>query len=537
MQFPLPAEGLILERIEQLAGLCLLHVVFASPSACGSLCKTPSSRVHSVYWRSLDDAPCAGQRVRLRLRVRRFRCEGIGCPRRIFAESLPEVAAPFARRTSRCSAMLLPITIALGGEAAARLLPVLGLAASPCALLRLVLKAPEPECPTPRVLGVDDWALRRGHVYGTILVDLETRRIVDLLPDRPVETLVAWFKDHPGVEIVSRDRSGSYAQAISQGAPDALQVADRWHLLKNNLEAVERTLQGERAALLAAASDPETPAPQAAPCPAAPAPLCAPDNDNEPIPEHKPYACTAREQGIYEKVQRLGAQGLSVYKISKKTGFAKGTVRKYLEAKTCPHRATRRTKIAGFSAFDEHVRRRWQEGCYDAKQLHQELQALGFEGTARTVQRYVSGWRKTEEQGAKLALVPPKPAPPSPREARWWLILPEEKLSKEQASFVQRLVAASPRVRKAQALALEFRWMVVEQDGQALPAWLKEAEASGVPAFRSFAAGLKEDLDAVAALSLPWSQGQTEGQVNKLKLVKRQGYGRASVELRRRLVA
>jgi transposase len=493
------------------------------------------------------------------MRVRRFRCEGVGCPRLIFAETLPDVAPAYARRTSRCSTMLLSLALSLGGEAAARLLPVLGLAASPTTLLRLLTETPAPQFATPRVLGVDDWALRRGHVYGTILVDLETHKVIELLPDRTVETLAEWLRQHPGVEIVSRDRSGAYAQAIAEGAPDAIQIADRWHLLKNNLEALERALRREHPAMVAAASPPpvataENEAPASAS--AEPTPLSmdapandnespslsvdAPGNDNKPVTERKPYESTAREMGIYEKVQALGGKGLSVYQISKKTGFSKVTVRKYLEAKSCPHRATRRTKISGRSQFDQHLRQRWQQGCTDAKVLWQELQAMGYSGTLRTVQRHVADWRTVEDLGVGLAHAAPRPAaPPSAREARWWLLLPTEKLTTEQAAYVARLLEVSSEVQRAQKLAKEFRRLMCEHDEPALDPWLESAAGSGLPAFQSFAAGLREDLAAVrAALSLPWSQGQTEGQVNKLKLVKRQGYGRASVALlRRRLVA
>jgi transposase len=547
MRFPLPAEDLILVHVEQGQGLWRLHVRAASATARCPTCQTSCSRVHSVYGRTLDDAPCAGQRVQLRLLVRRFRCEGIGCPQRLFAERLPEVADPFARRTVRCLTMLLPIALALGGKAAARLLPALGLGASPSTLLRLVRQAPEPTTATPRVLGVDDWALRRGHVYGTILIDLETHRVVDLLPDRTAESLAAWLRQHPGVEIVSRDRSRIYAQGIAEGAPHAIQVADRWHLLKNNLEALERVLQGERVAMTAATHVPPSLPPAATACdgdlaPGVPLPLAdVVANDtalDAPSPQTPP---TAREQGIYEQVQDLGKKGLSVYKISKKTGFAKATVRKYLEAKACPRRAPRRTKLASRGSFDEHLRRRWQEGCFDAVTLHGELQARGFRGTVRTVQRKVAGWRMTDEQGARgrVAKSLPLAAPPSAREARWWLVLPPEKLSTEQGTFVARLLDGSPRVREAQALALEFRRLLVGHDPTALVPWVQRAEKSELAAYRSFAVGLREDLAAVqAALVLPWSQGQTEGQVTKLKLVKRQGYGRASVALlRKRLVA
>jgi transposase len=443
--------------------------------------------------------------------------------------------------------MLLPIALALGGEAAARLLPTLGLAASPSTLLRLIRKSPEPEMATPRVLGVDDWALRRGSVFGTILVDLEKHKVIDLLPDRTVESLAEWLRQHPGVEIVSRDRSGAYAQAITQGAPDAIQVADRWHLLKNNLETLERVLQREPHAMTEAASplptplpdqQADAPTPQESPRPAPAFEEGTTANDNEPTGDSKPREPTARAKRIYEQIQALAKEGLSVYQIHQQAGFAYETIYKYLGAKSCPVRARHRTKISAQGEFEQHLRRRWQEGCTNAKALWKELRAMGFTGSLSSVQRHVAGWPTAQALVLGQAALRP-PAPPSARQARWWLILPSERLTTEQAAYVARLIEVSPEVRKAQQLAVEFRRLICERDEPALDPWLRSAEESGLQAFRSFVTGLREDLAAVrAALVLPWSNGQTEGQVNKLKLVKRQGYGRANVPLlRKRLVA
>src|SRR5262245_37640519 len=213
------------------------------------LCATPARRIHSDYTRTLADLPWAQYRVCLQLRVRKWFCRNRRCCRRIFTERLPTIAAPWARRTLRLAQRLGALGVALGGKAGVRLGQAWDLAVSRNTLLRRLRRQPEPAAPTPRVLGVDDWALRKGHTYGTSLVDLERRQPVALLPERTAETVAQWLRAHPGVEVIARDRSTAYADGARQGAPTATQVADRFHLMQNLREALAQVFSMHSQAL------------------------------------------------------------------------------------------------------------------------------------------------------------------------------------------------------------------------------------------------------------------------------------------------
>lgn len=511
-------------------------------------CGAYSERVHSTYRRGLQDLPLQGVAVTLQVVVRRFRCGNGECSRQTFAETFAEIAPRRAQRTQRMAAAQTTVGLMLGGVAGARLLRVLGGPTSPSTLLRLTRRAPLPETPTPRVLGVDDWAIRRGHTYGTVLVDQERHRPVALLAGRESAPLAQWLQEHPGVEIITRDRAEAYAQGAAQGAPNAVQVADRWHLFKNASDALERVLQRHRAALVESADAVMAPAVEPAVAEAAPtAPSsteASPHANSTPGSSSLVAARQAARQALYDDVQRLHAEGFSIYAIGERLQVSRPTVRKYLRSPSCPKRAPRRTTIGTLSKMDTHLRARWAEGCHDAKVLWEELSAMGYRGSLRSVQRHIAPWGSERRSRRRRQRPSPAPRPPtakapSPRLARWWLILPSEKLSTDQRRFVDDLVSRSDAVRTARELVVEFGRLLRERDLRALHPWLEAARACPHSELRELAAGLRRDLSAVeAAVMVTWSNGQTEGQVNKLKVLKRQCYGRAKLDLlERRLLA
>ena len=495
-------------------------------------CGTWSEAVHSRYQRTIADLPWGGQAVRLHLRVRKFYCRQPACTRRVFTERLPHIVAPYARRTARLESVLRILAFALGGEPGARIVVRLGMTASPATLLRLTRRVTVSEQPTPRVLGVDDWAFRKGHRYGTILVDLEQHRVVEVLPTRNAEPLVAWLQAHPGVEVFSRDRAPAYAEAARKGAPQAVQVADRWHLIQNLVEALERCLLRFRPALKVAAGMSDSLV----------GPLPSPSEaDRVPWQQRAEAASQQRHASKVERYERMRAlrdAGFTVLDIAQMVGATRRTVYRYLALggppeRQRPHRSASRV----LAPYEPYLIQRWAEGCRNRSRLFREIRLLGYQHTARTVSLFL---KRLNEQPSAAATSPPRPRVtrvPSARHVACLLVRRKDRLPEDERSYLERLCDQEPTIALAYELAQEFADMARTRNGQAFDVWLASVAASGITDLQRFAHGLEEDREAVeAALALPWSNGQAEGQINKLKLLKRSMYGRANFDLLRQRV-
>ena len=493
-------------------------------------CRHRSTRIHSHYERVLRDVPCAGRAVILRLRARRFRCDVVRCPCRIFTERLPQLLAPRARRTLRAQEQLGSLGLALGGRPGARQATTLGLPVSARTLLRVLHRQPCPASGPVRILGVDDFAFRKGRRYGTILVDLESHRVVDLLPDRTAATVAAWLRQHPEVAVISRDRAGAYAEGARQGAPHALQIADRFHLVQNVTEALERYLARKHAALRQATQAQDSPAPAPPGTAAAPAvPTAVPSTRAE----HEQHDRRARRLGRYEDVRALYAQGYSQRAIADQLALSRDTVQRFLQAGHFPERQPRAPQPTHLAPFDGYVRARWDAGCHNATRLWQEIRQQGFAGSRVSVATHVQPWRQRPAGGhgtATTALAPAAAATVSaaPRHVCWLLRRPEEERTAEERAYLARLYHLCPHIALAQALVQEFVSLVHDGDVPGLYQWLHGVEVSAMPEFVAIARGIWRDRQAVeAALTEAWSNGQVEGQVNRLKMLKRTMYGRA----------
>ena len=507
------------------------------------LCHVQTPRIHSRYARTLADLPWGAYAGRLQLRVRKFFCDHPACPRQIFTERLPTVAAPWARQTRRLTQLLLAFGIALGGEAGARLVARLGLLPSPDTLLRLVPAAPAPEASNPQIIGVDEWAWRRGQRYGTILVNLEDHRVLDVLPERSAAAVAAWLAPHATITVVCRDRSALYAEGIRQGAPQAVQVVDRFHLVKNLREAVEAFLHNQRPALQAAAALTVQALTMVAGPVSTPRMYRGRHRCSQAGQQRQEAAQQQRHAAwvmTYEAIHTLHAQGTPVTTIAQQLGLSRPTVYAYLRRTRPPRPRSPQRSGQVLRPSMAYVIQRWREGCTDSMQLWRELRAQGYSHSARTVSRFITRLRRASEAGwAPETQTSPstRPQGPSARAVSFTWVCPEVKRAQDAQLYVDQLRQVDPAIAQAYTLSQAFLALVRERQGDALEAWIAKAAASGIEALARFAQGLQEDLAAVTAgLTLPWSNGPVEGQVNRLKLLKRQGYGRADIALLRQRV-
>lgn len=503
--FLLGLPQLAIDQIEITQKLITLSAhVEASEASC-PLCGCDSSRVHSRYRRTLQDLPCAGKILRLVVTVRRFLCRNADCARKIFAERVPDLTTSYARRTTRYTHMLSALGLALGGKAGAHLGAKLGMPASRMTILRVLHHMGSPPEVTPRILGVDEWAYRRGKSYGTILVDLERSVPVDLLADQSATTFAAWLRSHPGVQVISRDRAGEYARGARQGAPEAIQVADRYHLIRNLADVGERILAHHRKALkqvrLVSGSASHTPLVVRYLRP-----------DRQRAKQQKRQARLER----YEAVRQLYAGGMSMLQIAGSLQLNRKTVAQWVKADTFPEllRTAQRPSIS--TPYVPY------------------LQARYLAGERMTVERFLQGLRALEQQGLAIGAVTPTTVELTPRRAIGLMLRRQEDLTEEEAAALKQACQVHPQIQQTQMLLQEFVSMLRERRGADLDQWMAMAFHCGIAEWRPFVRKLRQDQAAVqAGLTLKWNNGPVEGHINRLKLLKRSMYGRAGFVLLR----
>jgi transposase len=489
-------------------------------------CGKRSARVHSRYTRTLADLPWQGIPVTVRLHVRRFFCDHKACSRTIFAERLPGVAAYYGRRTERLDGWFTHVSFALGGEAGSRLLKDLGVVVSGDTLLNHIRSSRLRAYRTPRVLSVDDFAFRRGTRYGTVLVDLERHALVDVLPDRSADGFARWLGEHPGVEVLSRDRGGEYAEAARRAAPHAVQVADRFHLLKNLRDVVSRVFK-QHAGVLDLVPTPTDHLQR----------LTNLRLDREASKER------TREQTreLFRSIHALSKKGIKNARIARTLGIHRHTVEKYLAFKTPPERRHFTKKVSALAPYEDYILGRWEQGCRNATRIWKEIAEQGYPGAYQNVVR-ITRYLKEQERLAKP--IPDRPPGISASHAAGILVKRSENRSEGEIRTLQRLKTVHRITERCCTLFEEFAEMLRdkeqrngEQARSRLEEWTERAKASGIAELKAFAVKLLQDSEAVvAAMTLPYSQGQTEGRVNKLKLVKRSMYGRGKFDLLRQRV-
>ena len=558
-----PAElQLHVDRIEMEENTINISVTSTNGRSICPHCQAISERVHSSYNRHPADLPLVGYTVRLDMAVHRFFCDNDCCEAKTFTERIPAFIQHYARRTDRLAIRQQSVAIEAGGAIGQRVLTILDMPVNSDTLIRFVRNAPEPDVATPRVIGVDEWAKRKGQSYGTILVDLETHRPVDLLPDKSAESFAAWLIKHPGIEVISRDRGVEYIKGATQGAPDAIQVADRWHLLKNLRDALKRLLESNRACLKAAAEKAMDESQESKQEQVSDADIESHSTSAENLvdkrtqkkqlettqeltkAEHEKQARHARRQERYEAVMELYDQGVSKREIARRLKLHRRTISKYIEADECPMYPEGVKRGSKLDPYMSYIQQRWESGCHNATQIWRELRQLGFHGSRGLVASWAANERAKLPPSFAATASPDSAATPhqkvvpwSPSRASWLLVGKENELTEEDKQALERMKQADEKVAEAYILGQRFTGMVRERQHESLLPWLEDVARSKIDALTGFANGIKQDLAAVTnALSLPWSNGQTEGQVNRLKLIKRQMYGRANFDLLRRRV-
>ncbi|MFK0179619.1 ISL3 family transposase [Streptomyces xanthochromogenes] len=485
----------------------------AECTGCGHL----SAWCHSRYARRLSDVTLAGRSLLIDLSVRRLYCENTTCPKVTFAEQVPGLTVRYQRRTPRLQRLVEDVGVVLAGRGGSRMLRILNIRLSRVAVLSQLMQMPLPQLVTPKVLGVDDFALY-GDTYGTLLVDATTRLPLTLWEGRDAQQLGRWLRDHPGVEVACRDGSLAYRQGVTAGAPDAVQVSDRFHLwqgLSRRVQDIASTHRGCLPAALPATGDADT------------AQVGEADENTTADTRAARHA-----RRLFETVQALSRSGRSHSSVARELGLNRRTVSKYARAHTWQEVVRRLPRKAStLDPYLDYLQQRWDEGQHSAKILHEELQIKGYLGHYQRVKMAVAPLRRG------LPIDEPRERPPSPRETARWITTHPHRRSPHINDRLPRLLDHCPELRAAHDLVRRFAAMLDNHDATDLPEWLNDLANTGSAPLTGLARALHEDRHAVAqGITTPYNSGVNEGRITDVKLQKRLMAGRAGVPLLRHRV-
>ncbi len=515
--------GAAVDRAEIRGGLVKIWVRAAAGGAACPGCGAWCTAVRDRYARRLRDAAAGGRRVLIWLVVRLLRCGNAECPRASFAEQPEGLAVPYARVTPLLAGQLGAVAAALAGRAGSRLArAVLAVQVSRHTLIRVLMALPGPAAGGVRVLGIDDFSLRRGQAYATLLVDMETGEPVDVLPDREADTAREWLEAHPEVEVICRDRAGAYAEAARDGAPQAIQVADRWHIWHNLCEYAGKAVARHQDCLAGSG------------CARQGRPDAQQQQEQQEQQEQEkeggvPAGLEAVIRGRHAAVRELRAAGRTLPEAAAALGLSQQLTGRFWRAAS----ADALLKVRGASALDPwkpYLRRRWDAGTTTIAVLHREITALGYPGSEPTTYAWLAL--------LKLAAPPKPPAPPSKRQVTGWMLTDPARLGGDQQAQLAVILGRCPELQALAGHVTAFAKILTRRAGDRLDGWLADAGASpGQPELASFANGIRRDYQAVRnALTLPWSSGRVEGLNTRTKLLERQMYGRASFPLLRKRI-
>jgi transposase len=546
----LPEAGrLVVERLSIEPAGILMELRCRDVSSQCPACKCPSRRVHSKYLRTIGDLPWRNTPVVIHWRARKFFCDNPDCRRRVFAEQLPGLVARRGRNSAQLEKTLVDIGLECGGEPGRRLAAELGISTSGDTILRRLRCIAAESDLHPQTIGIDDFAFRKGHHYGTVIVDHESGRVMDLLPERSSDSTADWLRAQPQVKVVTRDRSALYASGITAANPQVVQVADRFHLHVNLREAVVRMLDRHHQDVTAAATA------AANPQPASPLetdkPQSMPLQDNaiiaatvEPSPLSKgaQHSLNRRAKRLarYEQILQLHQSGVGIRAIAKQMGMGRETVKKFLRAGAFPERArTRRSSLV--DRYIDELRRLWESGIHNAMELYRHIAAQGFRGSSHLIRRYIALWRDPVQQSDASGSRPKSKASPatptriSSNRLSWLLMKEDIERDAGEQKLIGQLLAGCEPLRIGIDLAKAFKQALANQQPRDLWAWTQQAMQDVVPTeIKSFAEGLVRDAASVEpAVKLKWNNGRAEGHVNRIKLIKRKMYGRAKFDLLR----